>query len=63
MVKRVNYLNNKDLLAEIHKSKNSYCSYVSEDDSQYDYIVTDVKKINNTAVAQARKIKAKRLTQ
>jgi hypothetical protein len=63
MVKRVNYLNNKDLLAEIHKSKNSYCSYVSEDDSQYDYIVTDVKKINNTAVAQARKLKAKRLTQ
>ena len=63
MVKRVNYLNNKDLLAEIHKSKNSYCSYVSEEDAQYDYIVTDVKKINNTAVAQARKIKAKRLTQ
>ena len=63
MVKRVNYLNNKDLLAEIHKSKNSYCSYVSEDDSQYDYIVTDVKKINNSAVAQARKLKAKRLTQ
>jgi hypothetical protein len=63
MVKRVNYLNNKDLLAEIHKSKNSYCSYVSENDSQYDYIVADVKKINNTAVAQARKLKAKRLTQ
>jgi len=63
MAKRVNYLNNKDLLAEIHKSKNSYCSYVSEEDAQYDYIVTDVKKINATAVAQARKLKAKRLTQ
>ena len=62
-MKRVNYLNNRDLLAEIHKSKNSYCSYVSDDDGQYDMIVTDVKKINNTAVAQARKIKAKRLTQ
>jgi hypothetical protein len=62
-MKRVNYLNNRDLLSEIHKSKNSYCSYVSDDDSQYDLIVTDVKKINNTAVAQARKIKAKRLTQ
>ena len=62
-MKRVNYLNNRDLLAEIHKSKNRYCSYVSDDDGQYDMIVTDVKKINNTAVAQARKIKAKRLTQ
>ena len=62
-MKRVNYLNNKDLLAEIHKSKNTYCSYVSDEDSQYDYIVTDVKKINNTAIAQARKLKAKRLTQ
>jgi hypothetical protein len=57
-MKRVNYLNNRDLLAEIHKSKNRYCSYVSDDDGQYDMIVTDVKKINNTAVAQARKIKS-----
>jgi hypothetical protein len=63
MVKRINYLNNKDLLAEIHKSKNTYCSYITEEDSQYDYIVTDVKKINNAIVAKARKLKAKRLTQ
>ena len=62
-MKRVNYLNNKDLLAEIHKSKNTYCSYVEENDHQYDLILTDVKKINSAAVAQARKIKAKRLTQ
>lgn len=33
------YLRNKDLLAEIHKSKNSYSEFVSPDDSQYDLIV------------------------
>jgi hypothetical protein len=34
-----NYLNNKDILAEIHKSKNTYCSYCSPEDHQYDFIV------------------------
>lgn len=62
-MKRVNYLNNRDLLAEIHKSKNTYCSYVSESDHQYDVIVTDIKKINTASIAQARKTRAKRLTQ
>jgi hypothetical protein len=62
-MKRVNYLNNRDLLAEIHKSKNSYCSYVSDGDDQYDIILTDVKKINSAAIATARKTRAKRMTQ
>lgn len=61
-MKRVNYLNNRDLLAEIHKSKNTYCSYVSPEDSDYDMIVNDIKKINNANIAKARKIQAKRLT-
>ena len=61
-MKRVNYLNNRDLLAEIHKSKNSYSSYVSPEDAQYDMIVTDIKKINGANIARARKIQAKRLT-
>ena len=61
-MKRVNYLNNRDLLAEIHKSKNSYSSYVNPEDGQYDMIVTEVKKINNANIARARKIQAKRLT-
>jgi hypothetical protein len=62
-MKRVKYLNNRDLLAQIHKSKNTYCSYVSDEDSQYDLIVPDLKKINASALAHARKAKAKRLTQ
>jgi hypothetical protein len=62
-MKRVNYLNNRDLLKQIHLSKNTYCSYVSPEDSDYDIIVKDVKKINATTVNQARKLRAKRLTQ
>jgi len=62
-MKRVKYLNNRDLLLQIHASKNTYCSYVSPEDSQFDLIVPNLKKINASAVAQARKAKAKRLTQ
>ena len=62
-MKRVKYLNNKDLLAQIHKSKNSYSSYVSDDDSQQDLIISNIKKINATTITKARKNKSKRLTQ
>jgi hypothetical protein len=61
-MKRVNYLNNRDLLLEIHRSKNSYCSYVDSNYHQYDLIVNDVNKINDANVAKARKARAKRLT-
>ena len=62
-MKRVKYLNNRDLLAQIHASKNTFCSYVGDDDTQYDVIVPTLKKINSNAIAQARKNKSKRLTQ
>ena len=62
-MKRVKYLNNKDLLKQIHLSKNTYCSYVSDDDAYFDIIVPKVTKINATTIAQARKNKAKKLTQ
>ena len=62
-MKRVKYLNNRDLLAQIHASKNTYCSYVAPEDARYDLIVPNLKKVNNIAIAQARKVKAKRLTQ
>ena len=38
--KPVNYLNNKDILKEIHASKNTYCTYLDKDnDHKYDFIV------------------------
>jgi len=62
-MKRVKYLNNRDLLAQIHASKNTYCSYITPEDARFDLIVPNLKKVNASAVAQARKAKAKRLTQ
>jgi len=62
-MKRVNYLNNRDLLKQIHLSKNTYCSYVGAEDSDYDIIIKDVKKINANTISQARKNKAKKMTQ
>ena len=57
------YLNNRDLLAQIHASKNTYCSYVAPEDAQYDVIVPNLKKINIRTIAEAKKARAKRLTQ
>lgn len=37
--KPVNYLNNKDILKEIHESKNSYCYFTKNEYHRYDLIV------------------------
>ena len=58
---KTNYLNNKDILKEIHKSKTTYCSYVDIADADYDMILPEVKKINKTNILQARKNRAERL--
>ena len=62
-MKRVKYLNNRDLLAQIHASKNTYCSYVTPEDADYDIIVPNLKKINVRSIAEAKKARAKRMTQ
>jgi hypothetical protein len=59
---KVNYLNNKDLLEEIHKSKNSYCSYIEESYGDYDIILPNLEKINIRTIAEAKKNKAKKLS-
>ena len=60
--KRVNYLNNKDILKEIAKSKLSYCSFVDPTVGMYDIILLSADKINMRTVAEARRLKATRLT-
>lgn len=62
-MKKINYLNNKDILAEIHKSKNSFCSFVDPDYHQFDIILPSVDKINIRTIAEAKRNKAKRLSQ
>ena len=59
---RNNYLNNKDILKEIHKSKNTYCFYTDPGVADYDMILPDVSKINKKNILQARKDRAVRLT-
>ena len=59
--RRVKYLNNKDLLKEIHKSKNTYCSYVDKEHHQFDIILPSLEKINRLTIAEAKRNQAKRL--
>jgi hypothetical protein len=62
-MKKVNYLNNKDLLLEIHRSKNTYSSYVQPEYHQYDLILPSIEKINIRTIAEAKRVQAKRLGQ
>lgn len=60
--KKVNYLNNRDILKEIHRSKNTYCIYRDRElDHQYDIILTGVDRINQRTVAEARRNRADRI--
>jgi hypothetical protein len=38
-VKKVNYLNNRDILKQIHESKTSYCSFTQKEYHRYDIII------------------------
>tara|TARA_B100000965_G_scaffold238990_1_gene200340 strand:- start:24 stop:878 length:855 start_codon:yes stop_codon:yes gene_type:complete len=60
MAKRVNYLNNKDLLAEIHKSKLSFCWFQDEENTVYDLIIGKDDKITKSVLKEARQNRATR---
>ena len=60
-MRKVNYLNNKDILKEIHKSKASFCSFVDPEYHQFDIILDSIDKINIRTIAEAKRNKAKRL--
>jgi hypothetical protein len=59
--RKVRYLNNRDLLAEIHKSKNSFSSFTKPEYSQHDIILSSLDKVNIRTIADAKRNKAKRL--
>jgi hypothetical protein len=61
MTIKVNYLNNKDMLAEIHRSKSTYCSFTDPKYHQYDIILPNLEKINIRTIAEAKRAQAKRL--
>jgi len=58
-MKKINYLSNKELLSEIHKSKKTYCSYVLEEHANCDHIVDNVKEVTDELIEQVRLAKSK----
>jgi hypothetical protein len=59
--RKVKYLNNRDLLAEIHRSKCSFSSFEKTEYSQHDIILTNLDKINIRTIADAKRAQAKRI--
>jgi hypothetical protein len=60
-IPKVKYLTNKDLLKEIHLSKNTYCSFTDPLYHEYDLILPDIKKLNIRTIAEAKRNKAIKL--
>lgn len=58
-----NYLNNKDLLAEIHKSKLTFCSFISDEDRDFDIILDSISDINDDTIEEAKRNRARRIAQ
>lgn len=61
--KVVNYLSNKELLKEIHKSKTSYCEFDSPGYADYDVIVDNIKQMNKAKLSEAKKRRAARINE
>jgi len=61
-MRKKNYLNNKDILKEIHKSKNTYCYFSDPSIADYDMILLNVDKIHKTNIKEALKLRADRLS-
>ena len=61
-VPKIKYLTNKDLLREIHLSKNTYCSFTLPEYGDYDLIVPNLEKINVRTIAEAKRNRAAKLS-
>lgn len=62
MAKRQNYLNNKELLKEIHKSKISYCSFTRPEYADYDGICQTRDEVDAEFIQKVKHNKAKKET-
>ena len=60
---KVNYLTNKELLSEIHKSKNSFSYYLEPHHKQYDFIVDSLDEVTPELITEARSKRATRIMQ
>jgi hypothetical protein len=61
-MKRINYLNNRDILKEIHKSKTSFCWYTDPKYHNYDLIFDKpIGKLTKKLIMEARKNRVERL--
>jgi hypothetical protein len=60
-IRKTKYLNNRDLLAEIHQSKCSFSSFELPDYSQYDIILPSLDKVNRLTITEAKRNRAKRM--
>ena len=61
IVPKIKYLTNKDLLREIHLSKNTYCSFTDPAYGEYDLIVTTLDKLNIRTIADAKRNRASKM--
>ncbi len=59
---KIKYLTNKDLLREIHLSKNTFCSFTKPEYHEYDMIIPNLEKINVRTIAEAKRNRAARLS-
>jgi hypothetical protein len=62
IVPKIKYLTNKDLLREIHLSKNTYCSFTDPAYGEYDLIVTTLDKLNIRTIAEAKRNRASKMS-
>jgi hypothetical protein len=58
---KVNYLNNRDILKEIHRSKCTYSSFATDHDRDYDVIVNSVSDITIDLAAESKSTRAARI--
>ena len=52
-MQKIKYITNRELLSEIHNSKNSYCSYLAPEFANFDMIVASLDDVTPELFQQA----------